>query len=1124
MTMAYLNTGNIFVDSLAAYRWAGNSFDIFFQDTGLGGAWTLDEESLLRTAAFQWEGVADISFSLVFDEGDAEIIERKETNATWGADGPDTNADHEYPGPAPVVGRFNTSQPQWNATDLVGGGTAFSTMIHELGHALGLNHPHPDAGEDAINFPGVFDDDDLGNFQLNQRIYSVMSYNRPAPPAHNYGSVATPMAFDIAAIQALYGANTFVYGGDDTYELRNVNAAGTMYSCIWDTGGTDQIVYTGGRAAVIDLRPATLLEMPGGGGYMSQVDGIFGGYTIAGDFTNALANSGLETGVVIENAMGGGGNDIITGNSANNILWGRGGGDQLDGGHGKDMASYSTAKAGVVVDMIFPFFNTGDAAGDTYQSIEDLRGSRYSDTLAGDDGVNYIYGGDGFDFIAGRQGDDFLYGEARNDTLMGNGGGDRLDGGSGYDTATYQDCPVGVIADLLFWGSNTSEAMFDSYYSIENLRGSQFNDHLGGDNLNNIIYGLHGEDLIAGRDGSDWLYGDEQNDTLFGDAGADSLFGQDGNDILTGGTGADLLEGGAGNDTYYVDTNADQVRESAGGGIDHVLTTRTFSLHLTLAEVEILQTTNDTGTTKIDLTGSNTANTLIGNSAANKLDGRDGADIMRGLLGNDIYIVDNTADQAIENASAGTDRVEASVDFTLGANVEDLTLTGFAAVVGAGNALRNKITGNAIGNVLAGGDEIDTLSGGGGADTLMGDAGNDTLDGGTENDILYGGIGVDRLDGGADADQMYGGVGNDVYVVDNPGDQVFENANEGIDRVESAIGFTLGANVEHLTLTGTDNVNGTGNGQVNKITGNGGNNTLLGGGHNDVLDGGLGNDVLDGGTGNDQLAGGDGDDIIYIDSSLDAVSGGIGTDTLNASATTAATGLTFTLTAGASIEFLQGHNGNDYLDASALTATISIVTFNGHDTVFCGSGDDSVIAGAGNDTIHGGAGFDQLHGQEGNDVITGGGGPANPPFGDWLFGGDGDDTLTGSGYGQVLGQGDNDTLYGGVQDLVMGGAGNDIIIGGAGFQRIIGETGDDTLTGGADGDRFEFADNWEDDSITDFAIGQDVIYMTGVTGLDSFSQLVVTDVAGGAQVAFGGNTLLLSGLASSSVTDSLFVL
>ena len=298
-------------------------------------------------------------------------------------------------------------------------------------------------------------------------------------------------------------------------------------------------------------------------------------------------------------------------------------------------------------------------------------------------------------------------------------------------------------------------------------------------------------------------------DTLTGSSQADLLSGLSGNDMLDGGAGADTMAGGLGDDTYVVDNAGDVVTENAGEGTDTVLSSVTRTLAANIEKLTL------TGTAAISGTGNTLANVITGNTAANLIDGGSGADTMIGGKGDDTYVVDNAGDIITEKASEGVDRVQSSVTYTLAANVEHLTLTGTAAINGIGNELANIITGNAANN------------------TLTGKAGNDTLN------------------GGAGADKMVGGLGNDTYVVDNAGDTAVEVDGEGIDIVQSSVGFVLGTGVDNLTLTGTAMINGTGNTLNNVIIGNSAANVLYGYAGNDTLNGGAGADQMFGGLGND---------------------------------------------------------------------------------------------------------------------------------------------------------------------------------------------------------------------------------------------------------------------------------
>lgn len=306
-----------------------------------------------------------------------------------------------------------------------------------------------------------------------------------------------------------------------------------------------------------------------------------------------------------------------------------------------------------------------------------------------------------------------------------------------------------------------------------------------------------------------------------------------------------MMIGGDGNDRYYVGESGDVIVEDANAGNDRVIATITYTLGGNLENLTLA------GTAAIDGTGNALNNVITGNFANNTLSGGEGDDriiggagndTMIGGAGNDTYVVDATGDVVVEAANEGNDRVESTVSFTLSGHVETLALTGAAAIDGTGNGMDNAIFGNSAGNVLSGGGGNDALNGGGGNDTLNGDQGNDTLNGG---------IGVD---------QMAGGTGNDVYFVDSTSDAVTENANEGTDRVISAITYTLGGNVENLTLSGIAHLDGTGNDLNNVIVGNGGQNELWGGLGNDVLTGGGAGDVLSGDSGDDIMTGGEGED------------------------------------------------------------------------------------------------------------------------------------------------------------------------------------------------------------------------------------------------------------------------
>ncbi len=633
-------------------------------------------------------------------------------------------------------------------------------------------------------------------------------------------------------------------------------------------------------------------------------------------------------------------NDTINGGAnADNFLSGLAGDDTINGGVGADKMYGGLGNDTFIVDnaadQVFENLNEGT---DTVQSsVTHTLGANVENlTLAGTTAINGT-------------------GNTLNNVFIGNSANNTFTGGGGTDTLVLSGTKASysVTATSATNGTITAAGIgTDTLVGITNL---QFSD--GTVTLASFL-----PSVINGTAGNDNLTGTALNDTINGLAG---------DDTLDGGAGVDTLAGGLGNDTYIVDTATDTIAENVNEGTDIVLSSITQTL--LAANVENLTLT---GAAAVNGVGNTLNNVITGNTAANILDGGAGVDTMVGGAGSDTYIVDSPTDTTTENINEGTDTVQASVSYTLAANVENLTLTGTVAINGTGNTLNNIITGNSAANILDGGTGLDTLAGGAGNDTYIVDSATDiitenlndgtdtvqssvtqallaanvenlTLTGaaainGTGNTLynVIAGNGADNiLDGSAGIDTLVGGAGNDTYIVDTATDVITENAGEGNDTVLSSVTqSSLAANVENLTLSGIAAINGTGNAQNNVITGNTAAN------------------ILDGATGIDTLVGGAGDDIYILDTATDTV-----TENANEGTDTAQSSVTQTSLA-ANVENLT-LTGTSAIDGAgnALNNTISGNAAN-----------NNISGGAGNDTADGGVGVDSfvLTGAKANYTFT----------------------------------------------------------------------------------------------------------------------------------------------------------
>ena len=742
---------------------------------------------------------------------------------------------------------------------------------------------------------------------------------------------------------------------------------------------------------------------------------------------------------------GGAGNDLMDGGSGNDTMFGDDGDDEMGGRDGND-----TLYGGEGNDLI-----VGDAGSDT------LSGGNGNDRVGGGVGDDILIGGAGDDQLQGGVGDDAVFGDAGNDVLDGGAGDDTLDGGSGDDSLVGLDgddylsdsvgnniMVGGAGNDFIIAGMGNDQLGGDD--GDDRLVGGGGDDYLTGNAGDDMLQGGGDQDTLAGGDGNDVIEGDDGNDRLLGGADNDQLIGGDGEDELIGGTGDDIMEGGEGNDTYVIGLGdgIDIVRDTGGDGKQNVMRfidgiqvgnikldlgsllirigNRGQAVHiegfnpddpygahsidrfefadgtvLTYQELIDLGFDRD-GTAQDDtITGTNTTDrlrglagndTLIGKDGNDTLDGGTGTDNLIGGMGDDVYIVDNAGDTVTEQLDEGTDRVDSSINYTLGDNVENLTLTGLSAINGNGNELDNRLIGNRAANVLEGGAGNDTIIGNGGADTLIGGDGNDTLDakysngatllGGAGTDSLYGSAGNDVIDGGAGVDIMVGGFGNDTYVVDNSSDRILEQVNQGTyikiaqpdgtlietvvtnggyDTVQASVSYTLDKFVEDLTLSGNGAINGTGNNGINRIEGNETGNILRAGTVNRRADS-YGVDVYPTSfvSGMEERVW---DQLLFRAAQGDYTARQLG-----------ANNSTLHLTPGAG-DTLIGNGGNDELYGDLGNDTL--ISGEGNDLLFGHGGADTLIGGSGDDTYVVGGTYDFIEYYRGNRIVTYYGGQDN---------------------------------------------------------------------------------------------------------------------------------------------------
>jgi Ca2+-binding RTX toxin-like protein len=510
----------------------------------------------------------------------------------------------------------------------------------------------------------------------------------------------------------------------------------------------------------------------------------------------------------------------------------------------------------------------------------------------------------------------------------------------GLGVTTLTTFNNGVAGNLQIFGGAKAAFTAANFVLQSAVAAETFNGTANAD----YLYGAGGNDTLNGGGGDDRLYGEADNDSLNGGAGADRLFGGAGNDTLNGAADVDAMFGGLGNDTYVVDTTLDTVTELAGGGTVDSVQSATISLNTAnYANVERF-VVNGAGAQNINASSRTVGVTLVAIGLDKSIDGGSGADVLDARSATGLTML---------NGAQGGDTYYLADGF---------------AVIGegpAGGGIDTVVySGTGFGFDLSdlGYEEIENLQ-------LVHNTGQ-SASGNAKNNVLTGDTTANQLNGGAGADTMRGLGGGDTYYVDNSGDIVDESiaGSNGDDTVSSSVSFNLSdaaharGLVERLILTGTGNINATGNGLANFINGYSGAN------------------ILDGKGGADFMQGLGGSDTYVIDNAGDVADetafGSSGTADLVTSSVTFS--LSDAVHARGAIENLTLLTGAVNGTGSALA---NIINGNLVANILSGlAGNDALSGLGGNDTLYGGLGTDTLNGGLGNDTLAGGAGADNFVF------------------------------------------------------------------------------------------------------------------------------------------------